>query len=52
MCVCVFFFFKVPLVDVGLCRWWLSKLLQQWLLVAVVAAMVEELLLEEFNILF
>ena len=49
-----FLFFKVPLVDVGLCRWWLSVLLWQWLLVAVVAAVVEELLLLflEFNILF
>ena len=51
-----FFFFKMPLVDVGLCRWWLSVLLRQWLLVAIVTAMVEELLLlfllEEFNILF
>ena len=48
-----FFFFKVPLVDVGLCRWWLSVLLRQWLLVAIVAIVVEELLLlEEFNILF
>ena len=23
VCVCVCFFFKVGLVDVGLCRWWL-----------------------------
>ena len=28
------FFFKVALVDVGLCQWWLSMLLQQWILVA------------------
>ena len=28
-----FFFFKVALVDVGLCRWWLSVLLRQWILV-------------------
>ena len=34
-----FFFFKVALVDVGLCRWWLLVLLRQWLLVVVVAAM-------------
>ena len=49
-----FFFLKVSLVDVGLCRWWLSVLLWQWLLVAVVVAVVEELLLLllEFNILF
>ena len=33
-----FFFLEVALVDVGLCRWWPSVLLQQWLLVAVVAA--------------
>ena len=28
----VFFFFliEVVLVDVGLCRWWLSVLLRQW----------------------
>ena len=25
-----FFFFKVVLVDVGLCQWWLSVLLRQW----------------------
>ena len=25
-----FFFFMVALVDVGLCRWWLSVLLRQW----------------------
>ena len=42
-----FLFLKVLLVDVGLCRWWMSVLLRQWLLVAVVAVMVEE-----FNILF
>ena len=33
-CCCWFFFFfsKVLLVDVGLCRWWLSTLLQlSWL---------------------
>ena len=23
-----YFFFKVPLVDVGLCQWWLSVLLR------------------------
>ena len=34
------FFFKVALMDVGLCRWWLSMLLWQWLLVAVVEAVV------------
>ena len=34
------FFFKVLLVDVGLCRWWLSVFLRQWLLVAVVAIVV------------
>ena len=44
-CVCFFFYFlffifKVALVDVGLCQWWLSVLLRQWLLVVVVAAMV------------
>ena len=36
----VFFFFEVVLVDVGLCRWWLSVLLRQWLLVVIVAAVV------------
>ena len=35
-----FIFYKVVLVDVGLCRWWLSVLLWQWLLVAIVAAVV------------
>ena len=35
-----YFFFEVALVDVGLCRWWLSVLLRQWLLVAIVAAVV------------
>ena len=29
MCVCVCFFFETVLVDVGLCRWWLSVLLRQ-----------------------
>ena len=28
VCVCVFFF-ETVLVDVGLCRWWLSVLLRQ-----------------------
>ena len=35
-----FLFFKVALVDLGLCQWWLSMLLRQWLLVAVVEAVV------------
>ena len=26
----IFIFYKVVLVDVGLCLWWLSVLLQQW----------------------
>ena len=34
------FIYKVVLVDVSLCRWRLSVLLQQWLLVAVVVTVV------------
>ena len=35
LCFIFIFFFEVALVDVGLCRWWLSVLLRQWLLVAI-----------------